>query len=67
MCAPCSGSLAEELHEPPFHAQPAEAGAVEQQGVEYQVQGNPLQIHGWCKKTTENNIKPDNTSCKQWS
>ena len=42
--APCSCALAKELHEPTLHAQPAEARAVEQEGIEYQVEGNPLEI-----------------------
>ena len=42
MWLPCSGSLAEELHEASLHAQPAESRAVEQEGIEYQVERNPL-------------------------
>ena len=42
MWTPCSCSLAKELHESTLHAQPAEARAVEQEGIEYQVERNPL-------------------------
>ena len=42
MSSPGSSALAKELHEAALHTQPAEARAVEQEGVEYQVEGNPL-------------------------
>merc|ERR1719322_1609045 len=41
---PCSGSLAKELHEPALHTEPAESRTIEQERVEYQIQGNPLVI-----------------------
>ena len=67
--SPCSGSLAEELHEPSLHAQPAESRAVEQEGVEYQVERNPLtkkKIGKKVKKWQKGKLKPGNTSCRRW-
>ena len=65
MRSPCSGALAKELHEAALHAEPAEARTVEQEGVEYQVEGNPLTriCKKWKKK---GKVKPGNRSCKRW-
>ena len=43
-CKPCGGSLAKELHEPPLHHHPAEAGQVEQNCQEYEIERNPLVV-----------------------
>ena len=42
--SPCGGSLAKELHEPALHTEPAEPRTIEEERVEYQVQGHPLEI-----------------------
>ena len=41
---PGSGSLSEELHQPPLHLEPDVAGQIEEKGEECEIEGNPLVV-----------------------